>query len=58
MENILNPLSIVSKVLLSPQTNLHKVCDLLQVTILSIEKMRDGYDELVVSATGLCQVLL
>ncbi|KAL4126127.1 hypothetical protein QTP88_010356 [Uroleucon formosanum] len=53
-ENILKPLSIVSKVLQSPQTNLHKACDLLQGTILSIEKMRDGYDELVVSATGLC----
>ncbi|XP_022162276.1 uncharacterized protein LOC111028055 [Myzus persicae] len=53
-ENILKSLSIVSKVLQSPQTNLHKACDLLQGTILSIEKMRDGYDELVVSATGLC----
>lgn len=53
-ENILKPLSVVSKVLQSPQTNLHKACNLLQETIVSIERMRDYYDELVRSATGLC----
>ncbi|KAL4132018.1 hypothetical protein QTP88_009239 [Uroleucon formosanum] len=47
------PLTQFPGVLQSPQTNLHKACDLLQGTILSIEKMRDGYDEHV-SAIGLC----
>ncbi|XP_029343946.1 zinc finger MYM-type protein 1-like [Acyrthosiphon pisum] len=45
---------VLKKVLQSPQTNLHKACDLLQGTILSIEKMRDGYDDVVGSASELC----
>lgn len=53
-ENILKPLSVVSKILQSSQTNLHKACDLLQETITSIENMRNNYNKHVVIATELC----
>lgn len=51
--NVLKPLSIVSKVLQSPQIHLYKVCELLKKTVLSITKMRNNHEEFVASASEL-----
>lgn len=53
-ENILKPLSVVSKILKPPQTNFHKASDVLQETIISIENMIYNYDKHVVIKTELC----
>ncbi|CAI6369770.1 unnamed protein product [Macrosiphum euphorbiae] len=53
-EKVLKPLSVVSKILQSPQTSLHQAVEYLQVCIEAIKKMRNSYEELVSSATELC----
>lgn len=53
-EKVLKPLSVVSKILQSPQTSLHQAVEYLQECIDAIQKMRNTYEELVFSATELC----
>lgn len=53
-EKVLKPLSVVSKILQSPQTSLHQAVEYLQVCIDEIKKMRNTYEDLVFSATELC----
>jgi len=53
-EKVLKPLSVVSKILQSPQTSLHQAIEYLQECIDEIQKMRNTYEELVSSATELC----
>lgn len=53
-EKVLKPLSVVSKILQSPQTSLHQAVEYLQVCIDEIKKMRNNYEDLVFSATELC----
>lgn len=46
-ENILKPLSVVSKMLQSSQTSIHQASKFLEIGINSIKNMRHNYKELV-----------
>jgi hypothetical protein len=48
LENILKPLSVVSKMLQSSQTSIHQAYEFLQIGINLIKNMRHNCKELVV----------
>jgi len=53
-EQILRPFYVVSKKLQSVDSNLHNACECLQSAITIIQNLRENYEELVTSATHLC----
>ncbi|CAI6362213.1 unnamed protein product [Macrosiphum euphorbiae] len=53
-ENVLKPLSVVSKMLQCSQTSIHQASEFLQISINSIKNMRYNYKELVESAKNMC----
>ncbi|KAE9532787.1 hypothetical protein AGLY_009868, partial [Aphis glycines] len=53
-ENVLKPLSVVSKMLQCSQTSIHQASEFLQIGINSIKNMRHNYKELVELAKNMC----
>ncbi|CAI6366598.1 unnamed protein product [Macrosiphum euphorbiae] len=53
-ENVLKPLSVVSKMLQCSQTSIYQASEFLQIGINSIKNMRHNYKELVESAKNMC----
>ncbi|CAI6356258.1 unnamed protein product [Macrosiphum euphorbiae] len=53
-ENVLKPLSVVSKMFQCSQISIHQASEVLQIGINSIKNMRHNYEELVESSKNMC----